>query len=232
MPLVVKRAISEPPDDQAALALQTEVAREVRLGDRFKHVCGVTLAYDADETTAHVVAVVLGTTTWSVVHSQRAVVALGPPRAPGLENFREAPAMLEVLARLVLEPDVIFVDGHGIAHPRKFGVASHVGVSLDLPTVGVSDVWPSGCSGRPSALHRSRRGTHAAIRLSLNGDVVGSDVCTQAEEPTVYVSPGHRVDVDGAVALLLRASPWHRLPEPLHVARTLARAARDEASSG
>jgi deoxyribonuclease V len=131
---------------------------------------------------------------------------------------------------------VLFVLGHGAAHPRKFGVASHVGVALDHPTVGIDEYWPLGCAGSASRFPPVgglvRRGSRTTLRLAHNGDVVGHEVYTRPEEPPIYASPGHRVGVEDASELALRASPWHRLPEPLHAAVMAARRSRDAAQRG
>lgn len=236
MALSLRRTIDDPIDEATARASQLELSRSFRPGTQFKNVCGVSLAYERGEGKAHVAAMVLSARTWSVVHSQQAAFDVRRPREPDFENFREAPLILEVLLRLAIEPDVIFVDGHGMAHPRKFGVASHVGLALDHPTVGISDLWPSGCAGSaarfPPPGGLAPRGTRVALRLAHNGDVVGHEIFTRPEEPPIYASPGHRVDLDEAWELALRASPWHRVPEPLHAARVASQKARDSVDKG
>jgi deoxyribonuclease V len=228
MVLGIKRVVPDPLDEQSAEALQLELARALHPGTQFKQVAGVSLVYAPGETRAHVAAVVMSTTTWSVVHSQEAVLEVTRARVADFENFREGPLFLAVLQRLVIEPDVVFVEGHGIAHPRKFGVAAHVGLALDVPTLGVGDYWPTGCAGSPNNFptvrNRVPRGSRTALRLALNGNIVGHEIYTRPEQRPLYVSPGHRVGVDEASELVLRASPWHRFPEPLQGAREMARA--------
>jgi deoxyribonuclease V len=236
MPLSLKRPIEIPLDESAARDLQTELGRALRPSLEFKHVAGVALAYTRGEATAHVAAVVLTTTTWAIVHSQQAVLPVVRRRESDYENFREAPLLLEVLVRLAIEPDLIFVEGYGIAHPRRFGVASHVGLALDHPTVGISDFFPSSCVGSsahfPGSGGRAKRGSRSALHLSHGRHLVGYEVHTQPEDAPLYVSPGHKLNVEDAVELTLRASPWRRLPEPLHAAMIAASQARDAAEKG
>lgn len=207
--------------------IQTLLARSVRLGDRFRTVAGVDVAYSRDDTWAYAVAVVLSTTNWSMVHSQR--VKLGVPWAyeSGMLGFREGPLAVEVLTRLAIEPDLVLVDGCGVAHPRRFGLACHVGFVLDFPTVGVAKTWPAGCR-QVAATIPKKRGSKAALLHDPSGDKVGFEVHMQDNANPVYVSPGYRVSVEDAASLALRCSPWFKTPEPLRQADQLARAFRDE----
>jgi deoxyribonuclease V len=142
-------------------------------------------------------------------------------------GFREGPLCIEVLKKLVVDPDLILVDGTGIAHPRRFGLACHVGYTLDFPTVGIAQTWPSGCRQTPATLPK-KRGSKAALLHDPSGDRVGFEVYTQDNTEPVYVSPGHRVSVEDAVSLVLRCSPWFKSAEPLRRARQLANTFRDE----
>jgi deoxyribonuclease V len=190
---------------------------------QWRNVAGVAVAYSADESEACIVASVLSTTNWKVVHEQRATLPVPRAREPEMQGFREGPMILDVLTKLAIEPDMIFVLGDGIAHPRRFGLACHVGVALDHPTVGVSSLWPPGTRMATTVTRVMSRATKTALRHDPNGDVVGYVVCTQDNQPPIHVSPGHRVSVDDAVSFVLRAAPWYRLPEPLRRAEEAAR---------
>lgn len=218
--------IEVPKDLEDAHRIQTASARLVRLGDQFRHVAGAALVYSKDESEAFVVVSVLSTTNWRVVHEQKARLPVLQPRVEEMDGFREGPLFLEVLERLAIEPDVILVRGHGIAHPRRFGVACHVGVSLDLPTIGVAFYWPSGCGLDQVQFPGSglKRGNTSAIRHEPSGDRVGAQVCTQDNDAPLRVSPGHRMSVDDAISIVLRCSPWRQYPEPLRAANEQARA--------
>lgn len=138
------------------------------------------------------------------------------PYVPGLLAFREAPAALEALA--VLGPfDLLFVDGHGLAHPRRFGIACHLGVLLDVPTIGVAKSRLVGEHAEPGPEEG------AAVPLLDRGEVVGMVVRTRARVRPVYVSVGHRVSLERAVELVLRFSRGFRLPEPTRLADHLSR---------
>jgi len=138
------------------------------------------------------------------------------PYRPGLLAFREGPVLLEVLARLHTRPDVLFFDGHGIAHPRGLGLAAHLGLMLD---------WPSlGCAKAPlipPAVPPDRERGHYAP-ISLQARLIGAAVRTQTDVRPVYVSIGHRIDLETAVQLVLTSAPRYRLPEPLRLAHHYA----------
>src|SRR5262245_1836081 len=137
------------------------------------------------------------------------------PDIPGLLSFREAPSMLEAWEKLKTKPDVLMLDGQGIAHPRRCGIACHVGVLLDWPTVGCAK---SILVGRYGDL-----GLEAGSRSPLvdKGEQVGVARRTKNKVSPVYVSPGHLLDIDSAVGLVLRSATNCRLPEPTRQAHLL-----------
>jgi len=214
----IRTRISEPTNPEEALEIQLAHAREVRLGEHFRLVAGVDVAYSLDDERAYAAACVLSTSNWSVVHEQRVVLPVRRQYEPEFLGFREGPLVLEALVQLPVEPDLILVDGNGIAHPRKFGLACHVGISLDLPTVGVAKTWPPGCVQTSAELGRARRGTRTAILHEATKVQVGWHMVTQIHDAPVHVSPGHRVGLEQSAVLALRCSPWYRLPEPLRAA--------------
>ena len=134
------------------------------------------------------------------------------PYVPGLLGFREVPCIVEAFEQLGRRPDFALVDGHGLAHPRRFGVATHLGVELDLPTIGCGKSLLVGLHREPGM----RRG--ACTRLVHGGEVIGKVLRTRDGVRPVFVSIGHRVDLDSAVRLVLRCTPRYRLPEPIRAA--------------
>lgn len=143
------------------------------------------------------------------------------PYVPGLLSFREAPAVLAALRALRIVPDALMVDGHGLAHPRRFGIACHVGVLCGLPTVGVAKSRLCGEHREPG---RSR-GARAA--LTHHGERIATVLRTREDVRPVYVSIGNAVDLPAAVRWVLRAGGGYRLPEPTRLAdRAVARAKR------
>jgi deoxyribonuclease V len=179
-------------------------------------VAGLDVAYRADRLAAAVV--VLDPVDGSVLDT--AVVRGAPafPYVPGLFAFREIPALLEALDRLRVRPDVLICDGHGLAHPRRFGLASHLGVLTDLPSFGVGKTRLLG-QWEPVG---ERRGDRSA--LVDEGETVGAVLRTQDGVKPVFVSVGHRMDLETACSLTLRLAPRWRLPE---TTRAADRACRD-----
>jgi deoxyribonuclease V len=138
------------------------------------------------------------------------------PYIPGLFAFRELPAVLDALARLHISPDIIICDGHGIAHPRRFGIASHLGVLLDQPTIGVGKTL---FVGHHIELPREKG---SWVPLEEREEVIGAAVRTQAGIKAVYVSIGHRISLQTAVRLVLACTTRYRLPETTRAAHRLA----------
>ncbi|WP_308250584.1 endonuclease V [Nonomuraea rhizosphaerae] len=139
------------------------------------------------------------------------------PYVPGLFAFRELPALVEALERLTVTPDLLVCDGYGLAHPRGFGLACHLGVLTGLPALGVGKTHFVGACDTPAP----ERGAWTPI--DLDGSTVGRALRTRPGVKPVYVSQGHRISLDTACAQVLRLSPCHRLPEPIRRADHLAR---------
>jgi deoxyribonuclease V len=138
------------------------------------------------------------------------------PYIPGLLSFREIPAVLDALEKLEIAPDIILCDGQGIAHPRKLGIASHLGVLLDMPTIGVAK---SLFVGKHEPLSEEK-GNWQPLRY--RGETVGAALRTRTGVKPVYVSPGHRISLETAIAIVLHCTPKYRLPETTRVADKLA----------
>ncbi|WP_433871741.1 endonuclease V [Saccharopolyspora sp. CA-218241] len=138
------------------------------------------------------------------------------PYVPGLFAFREAPSLLRALDGLTTSPDVLVCDGQGLAHPRRFGLACHLGVLTGLPSIGVGKT----ALGRYDPPGEERGATSP---LLLDGEVVGRALRTRRGVKPVFVSVGHRCDLDSACELVLRLAPHHRLPETTRTADRLGR---------
>ena len=139
------------------------------------------------------------------------------PYVPGLLSFREMPAVLPALERLGTTPDAFVSDSHGRAHPRRFGLACHMGVLLDVPTIGVAK---SILVGTP----QGELGTEKGHRVPLvnDGETVGTVLRTRTDVNPVYVSVGHRCTLDDAADLMLDCSPKYKIPEPTRQAHKLS----------
>ncbi|MFI6513185.1 endonuclease V [Streptosporangium sp. NPDC050855] len=178
-------------------------------------VAGVDVAYDGDRLAAAVT--VLDGTTLEVVEEIAVDGRASFGYVPGLLAFREVPSLLEALGRLSAPPDLVVCDGYGLAHPRRFGLACHLGVLTGLPTIGVGKTAFVGVHAVPAA----ERGSWTD--LTLDGDVVGRVLRTRDGVKPVFVSVGHRVDLDTACQNVLDLTPRYRLPETTRTADRLSR---------
>lgn len=188
-------------------------------------VTGIDVAYDDERGVVAAAAVVLDGATLAVVEEATAVGEVAFPYVPGLLAFREIPAVVGALEALTTDPGLVVCDGYGLAHPRRFGLASHLGVLTGLPTMGVAKnpfVFSHGELGE-------ERGSAAAL---LDGDEeVGRALRTQDGVKPVYVSVGHRVSLDNACAHALSLTPKYRVPETTRRADRLCRDALAEVSA-
>ena len=148
------------------------------------------------------------------------------PYVPGLLSFREAPGILAIFRRLRMRPDVLICDGHGLAHPRRFGLASHLGLWLGIPTIGCAKSLLVGEHGPVGG----ERGSQAP--LVLDGEPVGAALRTRSGVKPVYVSPGHLVDGPTACDIVLSCCRKYRVPEPIRAAHQLAGETRRRSSGG
>lgn len=211
-----------PKTAEEALAVQERLRGLVDLADDLPElpptVTGLDVAYDGADGIAAAV-VTLETAGLTVIeertHRARAVF----PYEPGLFAFRELPPLLAALERLDHEPDVLVCDGHGLAHPRRFGLACHLGVLTGRPAFGVGKTRFVGAHDGPAA----SRG--ASVPLVDAGEEVGAVLRTQDGVKPVYVSAGHRIGLAHACRLTLALTPRYRLPETTRRADRLSRAA-------
>ncbi|NYT05688.1 MAG: endonuclease V [Methanomicrobiales archaeon] len=215
---VIRRAIA------AQERLRQRCIREKALiADPLRTVGGVDVSYD--EKRAFAAAVVLGFPDLEPCCHAGAVKKAVFPYIPGLLAFREAPPVLAAMRSLAVMPDLLFVNGHGYAHPRRFGLASHVGVLLDIPAVGIARRPLIGTAGNPA----NESGAHAPILD--HDDVIGMAVRSSIHCRPVCVSAGHRVDLATAVMVTLAATvPGRRLPEPLRIADALSKKMRRDST--
>ncbi|MFJ2830384.1 endonuclease V [Streptomyces sp. NPDC087263] len=219
-----------PATEEQARAVQDELRGRVVLGDAGPppgtgRVTGVDVAYDDARDVVVAAAVVLDAATLDVVAEATAVGQVSFPYVPGLLAFREIPTVLAALDALPCAPGLVVCDGYGLAHPRRFGLASHLGVLTGLPTIGVAKNPFTFGYEEPGA----RRGS--ASPLVAGGDEVGRALRTQDGVKPVFVSVGHRVSLDNACAHTLALTPKYRLPESTRRADSLCRRALQEATA-
>lgn len=196
---------------QEAVALQKQLAPQVEIAPLAKpprFIAGADLSFDkgSDEVWAGIV--VLSYPELEIVEERGLQTRAPFPYVPGLLSFREAPAVLEVWEQLQQKPDVLVLDGQGLAHPRRFGLACHLGLWLGIPTYGSAKTLFVGDFQDLS----EARGSVA--QLKHRGEVVGAAVRTKNKVTPVYVSIGHKLSLDDAVGLTLGCDGGFRVPEP------------------
>lgn len=220
-----------PKNLQEATALQRELAAGVeRFGD-LQHVQTLA-ALDASYKKGE--ALVAAAVLWDVREGrvlEAAFAAVDPdeifPYVPGYLSFREAPAYLEALGNLSKTPDLLLVDGQGVAHPRGLGIASHLGVHLDVPSLGVAK---SLLYGRPQGDLQGEAGS--AVPLAAKGAQIGWVYRSRTGVNPLYLSPGHRVGLEAGLAFVRALPGKTKLPEPLRQAHVLSGRARKEGLRG
>ena len=202
-----------------ARAIQERLRGEVASQDRYdpvERVMGVDVGFEDGGARTRAAVVVLELRSLRPLEQAFASVPTTFPYVPGLLSFREIPAILEAYAKLRDPPQLVVCDGQGIAHPRRFGLASHLGLLLDLPTIGVAKTRLLGEHGEVPD-HRG-----AWVPLRHDGETIGAVVRTRIGVKPVYVSIGHRVSLPSAVAFTLACAPKYRLPETTRLADRLA----------
>ncbi|MFE4702939.1 endonuclease V [Streptomyces sp. NPDC056738] len=219
-----------PVTEEQARAVQDELRERVVLDEPGPppgtgHVTGVDVAYDDERDVVVAAAVVLDAATREVVAEATAVGRVSFPYVPGLLAFREIPTVMAALDALPCPPGLVVCDGYGLAHPRRFGLASHLGVLTGLPTIGVAK--------NPFTFSYEEPGTRrgSASPLLAGTDEVGRALRTRDGVKPVFVSVGHRVDLDNACAHTLALTPKYRLPESTRRADSLCRLALRQATS-
>ena len=194
-----------------AVALQRELAGHLDtstpLGD-YELVAGADVSNNLYSDTVYAGVVLFRRRDWSVVERRGAVGEARFPYIPGLLSFREAPALLEAFRRLEHRPDVVVIDGQGIAHPRRLGIAAHLGLWLQVPCVGCakSKLW--GRYQEPGPQPGS------ASPLTDRGEVLGRVLRSKIRSNPLFISPGHRIDLDSSVRVVQESLRGYRLPEP------------------
>ncbi len=206
-----------------AEVVQREVAARVRIPagpvPAPRTVAGLDISYRTDSDRVAAAAVVVDLGTGEVVEEVVVDGVVEFPYVPGLLAFREVPMLLRVLDGLTTPVDLLLCDGQGLAHPRRCGVACHLGVVVDLPAVGCAKNHLVGAHDEPGP----RRGDRAP--LVDGGQVLGSVLRTQDGVRPVYVSPGHRIGVDQAADVVLALCSRYRLPDPVRRADHISRQA-------
>ncbi len=204
-----------------ARRIQRELAPKVRIRP-FKGELACIAGADAAYTDTHVVGAACLYTYPAIefIESASYKMEIPFPYESGLLAFREGPAIAEAIKHLRNEPDLVIIDGHGIAHPEGIGIAAHIGVVLGKPTIGCAKTVLVGTYKEPG----QKRGSRS--RLLYDGEHIGFALRTRANVKPVYVSPGHMVDMESAAEIVLACATRFRLPEPIRCAHARAGAMR------
>ncbi len=206
-----------------AMVFQKQMARRVssdKPAGEIRFIAGLDAAFSSDGERC-----ISGVVLWDmreqkVLEQHTAARKLTFPYIPGLLSFRESPALIAALRKLKHTPDALLCDGHGLAHPRRFGIACHLGVICSLPSIGCAKSVLIGTSGELPA----ERG--ARVPLTDQGQVIGTVLRTQTGIRPVYVSIGHKMDLRMAERIVLTCATQYRLPEPTRLADILVAAAK------
>ncbi|MEJ2100473.1 MAG: deoxyribonuclease V [Desulfobacterales bacterium] len=203
-----------------AAALQAKLSRQVvcksfkRL-ENMATVAGIDAGYRHE--TAYAAVVVLNLTDLQVMEKAVAAKMISFPYVPGLLSFREGPVVLEALDKLTSPPDLLMIDGQGIAHPRRFGIASHLGLLTGIPSVGCAKTRLLGYYEEP------QRDRGSIAYLKENGETIGAVVRTRTGVRPVFVSIGHLMDLTDSIRIILKSCRGYRLPEPIRRAHHLSK---------
>jgi deoxyribonuclease V len=202
-----------------AIAIQESLMDRLILRDDFgeiKTVAGVDVGFESDNTITRAAIAVLDFQTLELVESSIAKRPTSFPYVPGLLSFREIPAVLEAMLELNAVPDLLLCDGQGIAHPRRFGIAAHLGLLTDIPAIGVAKSRLIGTHPEVP----SKKGS--VVPLMDKNEQIGVVLRTRGNVKPLYISPGHRVSITTAHRLVMECVTRYRLPETTRRAHKLA----------
>lgn len=204
---------------QQAIALQRQMCGAVERSDRLgpvRHVAGVDVGFEANNTVTRAAVAVLAFPSLERVDQAIFRAPTCFPYVPGLLSFREVPAVIGALEQLSIVPDLLLCDGQGIAHPRRFGIASHLGVLCDIPSIGVAKTR---LIGEHEEVPQERG---AWVPLTDHGEIIGAVLRSRVGVKPLYISSGHRVSLATALDYVMACVTRYRLPETTRWAHRLA----------
>lgn len=198
-----------------AIALQEKLRGQIILEDRFKKIkliAGVDCSYDLQSNISRAVVCIFTYPEMELIESVMAHMPTDFPYVPGLLSFREIPILLEAFKILKSEPDLLLVDGMGIAHPRRMGIAAHLGLLLNVPSIGVGKSLLCGRYEMPGLMKGDRSD------LIHRKEKIGTVLRTKSNTNPLFISPGHLISHETANRIVLDCMGKFRLPEPTHIA--------------
>ena len=198
-----------------AIRVQKRLSERVRIEGKLRRptlVAGADISWDKETGIGYAGVLVFTFPGLEEVERRRAIGPAPFPYVPGLLSFREGPLLLEAFAQLESDPNLLFFDGQGYAHPRRLGIASHLGLLLGKPSIGCAKSRLCGAHREPGL----KRGNRAALKEG--GETIGTVLRTRDNVRPIYVSPGHELDFAEAVRLTLRCCDGYRIPKPTRMA--------------
>jgi deoxyribonuclease V len=209
-------------DEATAIALQKELAQRVILEDRVgevHYVAGVDMAINEEHNAARAAVVLMSYPDLEIVERHIYEEPIRMPYVPGLLSFREAPSVLGAVAQLRQRPDLIMVDGQGIAHPRRMGIATHLGLWLDIPTIGCAKSLLTGTYKRDELAQEAG----SWVPLISHHETIGAVVRTRTGVNPMFISSGHLISLETSIHYVLACSKGYKLPEPTRQADKLSK---------
>jgi len=201
-----------------AIALQKQLGEKVQLVElknQPKTIAGIDCAFSRDKKRIIACVVLLNLPGFEPIETENAVQKLTFPYIPGLLSFREAPACIAAVEKLKNEPDAFIIDGQGIAHPRRFGLACHLGLFFDKPTVGCAKSRLTGSFEDPAP----EKGSYSPLKDGE--ETIGAVVRTRTNVEPVFVSVGNKCSLKDAIEITLNCTTKYRIPEPTRLAHQL-----------
>lgn len=221
-----------PKNAKEAVQIQKELASKVRLQDelpaQIRLIAGVDVSNTPFDPQQMIYGAIVSLSYLDLLEKQRVCGGMKQtfPYISGLLGFREAPILLSLFQKLERRPDLLLVDGHGVSHPRGLGIASHLGVLLDIPTIGVAKSILTG-----SPIGELGEEVGSTVDLQFKGEIVAKLVRTKKRCSPLIISAGHKICLDTAVKNVLHCLRKYRLPEPTRYAHMAANIYRKEASN-
>ena len=203
-----------------AVGLQNKLKKKIKLKKYSSYmpklIAAADVAFKKDK--AYGVVVVLNYPSFEIVEQVLKTAKISYPYIPGLLTFREGPVLEKCFNVLKIEPEIILFDGQGIAHPRNMGLATHLGILLDKPTIGCAKTRLFGNYTEPEKIPGS-----FSYLLDNRGRKIGAVLRTRNNVKPVYVSPGHNTDIASSIRIILMCTKGYRLPQPLRLAHQLTK---------
>lgn len=207
-------------DVKQAIIYQKEWSKKIQIKpipEIINYVGGIDIGYDYPSNQAFTVAVLMDAKNLQLIEVTKSITSINIPYKPGFLSFREVPALCQALDQLSIKPDLIVCDGQGIAHPRRFGLACHIGLAYDIPTIGCGKSKLYGYAEEPG----NNPGNYSKLYDRQN-NIIGAVLRNKLNVKPLYISVGHKADLISALAWILKLTKGYRLPEPTRLADKLA----------